>query len=181
MVRTSISNLKRLPIPQLEAASSCPRTASLICSRMPLGLLVPMQNIHPYASLGQSPLLWRGPPSASAILSRGPWDACMHAQLLYLPQLKRNGGSSVSYTTPLFFAHLLLAHAHARLCSDRTGCQHLLAQVVLVLPDRAVPRLDGLVLAHQDLLCNLVQQSVTEGQLNVAQSAKMCRCGCALT
>lgn len=43
---------------------------------------------------------------------------------------------------------------------DRSGRDHLLAQVVLVLADRAIPRLDRLVLAHQDLLRNLVQQSV---------------------
>lgn len=43
---------------------------------------------------------------------------------------------------------------------DGTSGKHLLAQVVLVLANRAVPRLDRLVLAHQNLLCNLVQQSV---------------------
>lgn len=41
---------------------------------------------------------------------------------------------------------------------DSTSGNHLLAQVVLVLADRAVPFLDSLVLAHENLLRNLVKQ-----------------------
>ena len=39
-----------------------------------------------------------------------------------------------------------------------TSRNHLLAQVVLVLADRAIPLLDGLVLAHENLFRNLVEQ-----------------------
>ena len=39
------------------------------------------------------------------------------------------------------------------------GSQHLLAQVLLVLADRAVPARDGPVLAHHDVLGDLVEQS----------------------
>lgn len=45
---------------------------------------------------------------------------------------------------------------------NSTGCQHLLAEVVLVVADRSGPRLDGLVLAHQNLLGNTVEQSEDE-------------------
>ena len=41
---------------------------------------------------------------------------------------------------------------------DSASRKHLLPQVVLVLAYRAVPRLDGLVLAHQNLLRNLVEE-----------------------
>lgn len=44
---------------------------------------------------------------------------------------------------------------HASL--DGTGRQHLLPQVVLVLSNRTVPRLDGLVLADQNFLCDPVE------------------------
>ena len=44
---------------------------------------------------------------------------------------------------------------------DRVAGQHLLAQVVLVLADAALPSSDGLVLADHDVLGNLVEKSVT--------------------
>lgn len=40
-----------------------------------------------------------------------------------------------------------------------TSVDHLLTQVVLVITDSAIPRLDALVLAHQNLFGNLVQKS----------------------
>lgn len=40
-----------------------------------------------------------------------------------------------------------------------TGLDHLLAEVVLVLTDRAVPPVDSLVLAHENVLRNLVEES----------------------
>jgi len=43
---------------------------------------------------------------------------------------------------------------------DSTHGNHLLAEVVLVLSDRAVPSLDGLVLADHDVLSDLVEQSM---------------------
>jgi len=49
-----------------------------------------------------------------------------------------------------------------RLSKD-TGRRHLLAEVVLVLADRAVPPADSLVLADHDVLGNLVEE--TEKQL----------------
>lgn len=45
---------------------------------------------------------------------------------------------------------------------DGTGRNHLLAEVVLVLGDRAVPLLDGLLVAHENLLGNLVEETVLE-------------------
>lgn len=43
---------------------------------------------------------------------------------------------------------------------DGTRRNHLLAEVVLVLGDGAVPGLDGLVVAHKNLLGNLVKETV---------------------
>ena len=43
--------------------------------------------------------------------------------------------------------------------SDGAGVDHLLAQVVLVLADGAVPFLDGLVLADENLLGDLVKET----------------------
>ena len=40
---------------------------------------------------------------------------------------------------------------------------HLLSQVVLVLPNAAIPPSHCLVLAHHDILCNLVEQSEVVG------------------
>jgi len=45
---------------------------------------------------------------------------------------------------------------------DSTGCQHLLAEVVLVVADRSRPRLDSLVLANQNFLGDTVEQSRDE-------------------
>ena len=42
---------------------------------------------------------------------------------------------------------------------DGTGSNHPLLQVLLVLADAAVPAGDGLVLAHHDVLGNLVEES----------------------
>jgi hypothetical protein len=42
---------------------------------------------------------------------------------------------------------------------DGTGSNHLLLQVLLVLADAAVPAGDGLVLAHHDVLGDLVEKS----------------------
>lgn len=42
---------------------------------------------------------------------------------------------------------------------DSTGSNHLLLQVLLVLADAAVPAGDGLVLAHHDVLGDLVEES----------------------
>jgi hypothetical protein len=42
---------------------------------------------------------------------------------------------------------------------DGTGSNHLLLQVLLVLADAAVPAGDGLVLAHHDVLGDLVEES----------------------
>ena len=47
---------------------------------------------------------------------------------------------------------------HLRL--DSTGANHLLPQVVLVLTNGAIPPSHSLVLAHHDVLGNLVEQSV---------------------
>lgn len=54
--------------------------------------------------------------------------------------------------------------------SDSTGRNHLLAQVVLVLGDGAVPRPDGPVLAHQDLLGDLVEEAVHKVSFRVSES-----------
>lgn len=43
---------------------------------------------------------------------------------------------------------------------DGTGRNHLLAEVVLVLPDAAFPPLNGLVVAHEDFLGDLVKESI---------------------
>jgi hypothetical protein len=43
---------------------------------------------------------------------------------------------------------------------DRVAGQHLLAQVVLVLADGALPLSGGLVLADHNVLGNLVEKSV---------------------
>ena len=53
--------------------------------------------------------------------------------------------------------------------SDGTCRDHLLPQVVLVLSYRAIPGSDSLVLAHQDLLSNLVQQS---GKYVISEESK---------
>jgi hypothetical protein len=42
---------------------------------------------------------------------------------------------------------------------DGTGSNHLLLQVLLVLADAAIPAGDGLVLAHHDVLGDLVEES----------------------
>ena len=42
---------------------------------------------------------------------------------------------------------------------DGAGSNHLLLQVLLVLADAAVPAGDGLVLAHHDVLGDLVEES----------------------
>ena len=41
-------------------------------------------------------------------------------------------------------------------CLDSTAGNHLLAEVVLVLANRAIPFRDGLVFANENLLSNLV-------------------------
>lgn len=43
--------------------------------------------------------------------------------------------------------------------SDGAGVDHLLAQVVLVLANGAIPFLDGLVLADENLLGDLVKET----------------------
>jgi hypothetical protein len=45
---------------------------------------------------------------------------------------------------------------------DGTGSNHPLLQVLLVLADAAVPAGDGLVLAHHDVLGDLVEESVRD-------------------
>jgi hypothetical protein len=45
---------------------------------------------------------------------------------------------------------------------DRVAGQHLLAQVVLVLADGALPLSGGLVLADHDVLGDLVEESVVK-------------------
>lgn len=45
-------------------------------------------------------------------------------------------------------------------CLHSTSGNHLLAQVVLVVTDRALPVLDGSVFAYKNLLGNLVEQSM---------------------
>ena len=45
---------------------------------------------------------------------------------------------------------------------DGAGSNHLLLQVLLVRADAAVPAGDGLVLAHHDVLGNLVEESGNE-------------------
>jgi hypothetical protein len=47
---------------------------------------------------------------------------------------------------------------HTRL--KGTNRRHLLAEMVLVLADAAIPPADGLVFADHDVLCNLVEQSI---------------------
>jgi hypothetical protein len=42
---------------------------------------------------------------------------------------------------------------------DSAGSDHLLPQVVLVLGNGSIPSADGLVLAHHDVLGDLVKQS----------------------
>ena len=42
---------------------------------------------------------------------------------------------------------------------DGAGSEHLLLQMFLVFADAAIPPCSGLVLAHHDVLCNLVEQS----------------------
>ena len=44
-------------------------------------------------------------------------------------------------------------------CLDGAGSNHLPLQVLLVLADAAVPASDGLVLAHHDVLGDLVEKS----------------------
>lgn len=46
---------------------------------------------------------------------------------------------------------------------DGTGSNHLPLQVLLVLADAAVPAGDGLVLAHHDVLGDLVEESEERG------------------
>ena len=46
---------------------------------------------------------------------------------------------------------------------DGTGSNHPLLQVLLVLADAAVPAGDGLVLAHHDVLGDLVEESEERG------------------
>lgn len=43
---------------------------------------------------------------------------------------------------------------------NSTGSQHFLPQVVLVVTNRTIPLGDSLVLTHQNLLGNLVEQTV---------------------
>jgi hypothetical protein len=127
-------------------------------------------NIHPYASSGQSPLLWGGPPAHQPFYREAlGMLACMHTVYSWTPCPHRHELSHPSNNTALLFFLRFSQHTRTLpdLRSDSTGCQHLLAQVVLVLPNRAVPWLDGLVFANQNLLCNLVQQPITEGQLRV--------------
>ena len=47
-------------------------------------------------------------------------------------------------------------------CLDGAGSNHLLLQVLLVLADAAVPAGDSLVLAHHDVLRDLVEESGRE-------------------
>jgi hypothetical protein len=49
-----------------------------------------------------------------------------------------------------------------RKSSDGAGSNHLPLQVLLVLADAAVPAGDGLVLAHHDVLGDLVEESWDE-------------------
>lgn len=53
----------------------------------------------------------------------------------------------------------VLSMSSAYTALDGTGRNHLLAEMVLVLADAAIPGLDGLVFAHENLLGNLVEQS----------------------
>lgn len=43
---------------------------------------------------------------------------------------------------------------------DSTCLDHLLAEIVLVLSNTAIPSADGLVFTHHNILGNLVQKSV---------------------
>ncbi len=73
-----------------------------------------------------------------------PWLICSHL-------IPRTEAASVS-------AH---PQPSLRVCLDATSLQHLLPQVVLVVADTAVPPGHRLVLAHHDVLGNLVEQSNT--------------------
>lgn len=87
LVRTSISNLKRLPIPQLEADSSCPRTACLFCSRTPPSASLFLCRTLSLCLVGPVSLAL-GRASQCIIshsIEEAPRDARMHAHLLYLP------------------------------------------------------------------------------------------------
>ena len=53
-----------------------------------------------------------------------------------------------------------MAKAREKTRLDSASGKHLLLQVLLVLADRAVPAGDRLVLAHHDVLRDLVEQSV---------------------
>ena len=52
-------------------------------------------------------------------------------------------------------------------CLDGAGSNHLPLQVLLVLADAAVPAGDGLVLAHHDVLGDLVEESVKRSVSNL--------------
>ena len=68
-----------------------------------------------------------------------------------------------STTTPLKRrrrdAHLMLVARCSLLGLYLAGAHHLLAEVVLVLADAAVPATGGLVLADHDVLGDLVEES----------------------
>lgn len=62
----------------------------------------------------------------------------------------------------MLISHILLVKARQRASGtglDGTSRNHLLAEVVLVLADRTIPQLDGLVVAHENLFGNLVEES----------------------
>ena len=42
---------------------------------------------------------------------------------------------------------------------NRTGRNHLLPEIVLVLSNIAIPPSNSLVLTHHDILCNFIEQS----------------------
>jgi hypothetical protein len=67
------------------------------------------------------------------------------------PKIKRKRKKRNRVVVSLAFLFLRL---------DGARRNHLLSEVVLVLGDGTIPRLDGLVVAYENLLGNLVQKSV---------------------
>lgn len=123
---------------------------------------------------------WRGRPRALACLSRWPVVPCAHPIItitITCPPFSSQwqGVASIAFVAQqAVFDSMppsnLYLEEFATSSSDRTSSKHLLAQIVLVVSNRASPRLDRLVLAHQNLLSDLVQQPMVmrkSGQLHV--------------
>jgi hypothetical protein len=82
-----------------------------------------------------------------------PFSCCRHQNIRDEVYQHRVGVS---------FFYRKRTNCHASRSLDRVAGQHLLAQVVLVLADGALPLSGGLVLADHDVLGDLVEESVVK-------------------